>query len=54
MDIDIFTKEEFSNEEAKIGLQALKVNPEWNENLKQFFGHLRELGLVYIRKRKDG
>ena len=30
------------------------MSDEWSESVKNFHIHLRELGLVFIRKRKDG
>uniref|UniRef100_A0AC35U041 General transcription factor IIH subunit 4 n=1 Tax=Rhabditophanes sp. KR3021 TaxID=114890 RepID=A0AC35U041_9BILA len=40
----------------KSGLQmkAYKINDNWSEKLKGFFSHLRELGLIFTRKSKDG
>lgn len=34
--------------------RAFVINENWSEDLKSFFMHLRELGLIFIRKRKDG
>uniref|UniRef100_A0A0N4ZFQ3 General transcription factor IIH subunit 4 n=1 Tax=Parastrongyloides trichosuri TaxID=131310 RepID=A0A0N4ZFQ3_PARTI len=35
-------------------LKAYNIEEAWNEDLQSFFVHLRELGLVFLRKRKDG
>ncbi|VDK67193.1 unnamed protein product [Onchocerca ochengi] len=36
------------------GSRAFLINESWSELIKDFLMHLRELGLVFIRKRKDG
>uniref|UniRef100_A0A915Q5C8 General transcription factor IIH subunit 4 n=1 Tax=Setaria digitata TaxID=48799 RepID=A0A915Q5C8_9BILA len=37
-----------------ISSRAFLIDENWSEPIKDFLMHLRELGLVFIRKRKDG
>lgn len=34
--------------------RAFLIDESWPESIKDFLMHLRELGLIFIRKRKDG
>lgn len=34
--------------------RAFLIDESWPEPIKDFLMHLRELGLIFIRKRKDG
>ena len=33
---------------------AYKLESDWSEPVHSFVQHLRELGMIFIRKRKDG
>ncbi|VIO86719.1 Uncharacterized protein BM_BM7120 [Brugia malayi] len=43
-----------SDKERPTGSRAFIIDENWPETIKDFLMHLRELGLVFIRKRKDG
>uniref|UniRef100_A0A1I8EFU3 General transcription factor IIH subunit 4 n=1 Tax=Wuchereria bancrofti TaxID=6293 RepID=A0A1I8EFU3_WUCBA len=43
-----------SDKERPAGSRAFVIDENWPETIKDFLIHLRELGLVFIRKRKDG
>uniref|UniRef100_A0A0K0DSA7 General transcription factor IIH subunit 4 n=1 Tax=Strongyloides stercoralis TaxID=6248 RepID=A0A0K0DSA7_STRER len=43
-----------SNTNINLQLKAYNIGDDWDEELQNFFVHLRELGLVFLRKRKDG
>ncbi|CAG9537537.1 unnamed protein product [Cercopithifilaria johnstoni] len=43
-----------SDKERPAGSRAFLIDESWPEPIKDFLVHLRELGLVFIRKRKDG
>lgn len=44
-----------SSGERQIGCgRAFLIEESWSESIKDFLMHLRELGLIFIRKRKDG
>lgn len=40
--------------EKKATWRAFFIDESWSETITNFLMHLRELGLVFIRKRKDG
>uniref|UniRef100_A0A0R3S619 General transcription factor IIH subunit 4 n=1 Tax=Elaeophora elaphi TaxID=1147741 RepID=A0A0R3S619_9BILA len=42
------------SDKGPVGSRAFLINESWSEPIKDFLMHLRELGLVFIRKRKDG
>lgn len=41
-------------EKERQNARPLLIDESWPEQIKEFFMHLRELGLIFIRKRKDG
>uniref|UniRef100_A0A0N5C2B2 General transcription factor IIH subunit 4 n=1 Tax=Strongyloides papillosus TaxID=174720 RepID=A0A0N5C2B2_STREA len=43
-----------SNVNPNLQIKAYNIIDDWDEELQNFFVHLRELGLVFLRKRKDG
>ncbi|KAL3982178.1 Transcription factor Tfb2 family protein [Acanthocheilonema viteae] len=43
-----------SDKERPAGSRAFLIDESWPEPIKDFLMHLRELGLIFIRKRKDG
>lgn len=43
-----------SDKERPVGSRAFLIDESWPEPIKDFLMHLRELGLIFIRKRKDG
>ncbi|VDK81979.1 unnamed protein product [Litomosoides sigmodontis] len=43
-----------ANDSRPAGSRAFLISESWPEPIKNFLMHLRELGLIFIRKRKDG
>ncbi|VBB26182.1 unnamed protein product [Acanthocheilonema viteae] len=49
-----FHMQEVADKERPAGSRAFLIDESWPEPIKDFLMHLRELGLIFIRKRKDG
>lgn len=62
--VDVFPVVEFllklllfvsvNNDDETLKSQPIVIDATWPDDVKQFITHLRDIGLIFMRKRKDG